>query len=89
MRYDIEIRLIILDIQYQIYVYDPYGFDNSVNLTDDNQNRHYFYDQNNHLVIIVGWVSEENTVDGVTKNETFWIMQNSWGINQVWICGLS
>ncbi|CAL6060694.1 Dipeptidyl-peptidase_I [Hexamita inflata] len=59
--------------------FDPYGFDNSVNLTDDNQNRHYFYDQNNHLVIIVGWVSEEITVNGVTKNETFWIIQNSWG----------
>ncbi|CAL6016463.1 Dipeptidyl-peptidase_I [Hexamita inflata] len=59
--------------------FDPYGFDNSVILDEENKNRHYFYDEVNHLVLLVGWVTEEITVDGVTKNETFWIMQNSWG----------
>jgi len=55
--------------------YDPYGYDNSINQTEsDNPSRHYFYDEVNHLVLLIGWVTEEVNTTGTPKNETFWII---------------
>lgn len=48
---------------------DPYGFNNSINNTEsDDPKRHYFYDEVNHLVLLVGWIYNEST------NETYWII---------------
>ena len=58
------------------YSYDPYGFDNSINLTEsDEPDRHYFFDEINHAVLLVGWVTEPvQDSDGNWHNETFWII---------------
>ena len=61
--------------------YDPRGYDNSINLTDaDHPERHYFYDEVNHLVLLVGWKTNVTVNDlGEEEHTTYWIIQNSWG----------
>ena len=52
---------------------DPYGYPNHKNLSDvPDPNRHYFYDEVNHLVLLIGWVTE--IPKGKDKEETFWII---------------
>ncbi|CAL5983967.1 Dipeptidyl-peptidase_I [Hexamita inflata] len=60
--------------------YDPYGRTLAPNETDsDNPERHYLYSEVNHLVLLIGWVTEEVLVDNKLVNETFWILHNSFG----------
>lgn len=57
---------------------NPYGYDIQNTITDD-PDRHYFYDEVNHLVLLVGWTTEEIDYNDTRQNQTFWIIQNSWG----------
>lgn len=57
--------------------YDPEHTDISLN-ESENTSRHYFYEEVNHLVLLVGWVTRYN--ETTSENETFWIIQNSWGM---------
>lgn len=54
---------------------DPYGYDNSINLSNSTDpHRHYFYDEVNHLVLLVGWVTENITIKEESVEQTFWII---------------
>jgi len=60
--------------------FDPYGYNNTKNITEsDDPERHYFYDEVNHGVLLVGWITKEVQKGEEKVKETFWIIQNSWG----------
>ncbi|CAL6063384.1 Dipeptidyl-peptidase_I [Hexamita inflata] len=67
--------------------YDPYGKPFQPTETNsDHPERHYFYSQQNHIVLLIGWITEEVEINGQKENQTFWILHNSfgktWGPNQ-------
>lgn len=62
------------------YKFDPYGAPHVINVSDsDDPERHFFYEDVNHLVVVTGWVTEEVVEKGVKQNQTFWIIVNSFG----------
>ena len=62
--------------------FNPYGYNNTKKLNEtDDPERHYFYDEVNHLVLLIGWTTHEVEKEGQKVNETFWIIQNSWNIS--------
>lgn len=57
------------------YALNPYGYDNSVELEETEESeRHYFFDEVNHSVLLIGWITILVNYNNTLKNETFWII---------------